>query len=631
MVFLKAVWRFVLGVKDVLVLFFLLLFFGFLYAALSFSSGERQAHIATGALWLDLDGTIVEQPSAEDPLAILSGNSAPLREYRLRDIVTALDAARTDGNVKAVVLNLDGFMGAGQVALSRVGRALDAVRATNKPVLVFATAYEDDGYQLAAHASEVWINPIGAIAISGPGGSQLYYKGLIDRLGITANIYRVGTYKSAVEPFLRPDMSPEAERANQALTQVLWQNWRSEVGKARPQARLAAYTTDTLAAARATGGNMAQAALNARLVDKIGDETAFAKRVAALAGEDADPEGPGFAAIDFPRYARARTPANTGQIGVLTIAGDIIDGESGPGAAAGDSIALLLRKALAERNLKALVIRVDSPGGSVLASEQIRSAIAQAKARGLPVVTSMGNVAASGGYWVTTLSDTVFAEPSTITGSIGVFGILPSFEGTLAKIGVTSDGVTTTPLSGQPDLIGGVSPEFNAIAQLGVEDMYRRFIGIVSQARKLPPARVDAIAQGRVWDGATARRIGLVDRFGGLEDAIAEAARRARIAPSAARPYYIEQEPDRFTRFLEAMRDDSAEGSATMGRDLLGRAAARQRLLALRAVSDARAMIEGPAVRASCLECIGHAPPSPKPLASGGLPEWAGKLLALLR
>ncbi|MBB6123501.1 protease-4 [Sphingobium subterraneum] len=614
-----------------LVLLFLLLFFGFLYAALSFSTGERQARVTAGALLLDLNGTIVEQPSAEDPIAILSGNRAPLREYRLRDLVTSLEAARTDANVKAVVLNLDGFMGGGQVALSRVGRALDAVRAANKPVLAFATAYEDDGYQLAAHASEVWINPIGGVAISGPGGSQLYFKGLIDRLGITANIYRVGTYKSAVEPFLRPDMSPAAREANQALDNILWQNWRNEVGKARPRAQLAAYTADMLAAARVTGGNMAQAALNARLVDKVGDETAFAQRVAALSGQDDNPEGPGFAAIDLSHYVRAKTPSNNGPIGVLTIAGDIVDGEAGPGAAAGDSIALLLRKALAQNNLKALVIRVDSPGGSVLASEQIRTAIAQAKAQGLPVVTSMGNVAASGGYWVTTLSDTVFAEPSTITGSIGVFGILPSFEGTLAKIGITSDGVTTTPLSGEPNVLGGVSPEFNAIAQLGVEDMYRRFIGIVSQARKLSPARVDAIAQGRVWDGGTARKIGLIDRFGGLEDAIAEAARRAKIDPASARPTYIEQEPDRFTRFLEAMRDDNAENRAASGHDLLGRAAARQRLWALQAVSDARGMIDGPAVRASCLECIGHLPPAPKSPASDGIWEWMGKALAVLR
>lgn len=614
MAFIRAAWRFIIGVKDVLVLCFLLLFFGALYSALSLTGAERPVAATSGALLLDLRGTIVEQPAQESPFAMLSGSAEPaIREYRLRDIVTALDAARTDDHVKAVVLNLDGFMGGGQVALARVGKALDGVRAARKPVLTFATAYEDDGYQLAAHASEVWLNPIGGVAIMGPGGANLYYKGLIDKLGVNVNIYRVGTYKSAVEPFVRADESPEAKQASQALVDHLWQNWRDEVSRARPRAKIAAYAADPLGSAQATGGDMAKAAQNAALVDRVGDEDSFDERVAEIAGEDDSPESAGFARIEFEKYVKAHTPVNDGQIGVLTVAGEIVDGEGGPGTAAGDSIAGLLNKALAERDLKALVIRVDSPGGSVLASEQIRRAIAQAKDQGLPVVTSMGNMAASGGYWITTLSDKVIAEPSTITGSIGVFGILPSFEGTLAKLGVTTDGVRTTPLSGEPNVLGGVSPQFNQIAQLSVEDMYRRFLTLVAQARNLTPQRVDAIAQGRVWDGGTARQIGLVDRFGGLEDAVAEAARLAKLDPAKVQPYYIEPEPDRIATLLQSfMTSDAKMGAgarSALPTDLLGRQAWRQRQWAMQAMDDARSLTGGAAMRASCLECRAYGVP----------------------
>lgn len=623
-----------MGVKDVLVLCFLLLFFGGLYALLSIEGGERPKTAYSGALLLDLNGVIVEQPHEQNPLAMLSGSSEPqLREYRLRDLVTALDAARTDSHVKAVVLNLDGFMGGGQVALMRVGKALDAVRAANKPVLAFATAYEDHGYQLAAHASEVWINPIGGVAIMGPGGANLYYKGLIDKLGVNVNIYRVGTYKSAVEPFLRADQSEPAKQANQALADVLWQNWRDDVARARPKAKIAAYAADPVGSVQATAGDMAKAAQNAALVDKVGDETSFNARVAQIAGEGADTATDGFATIDLDSYIKAHTPANDGQIGVLTVAGEIVDGEGGAGTAAGHSIAALLRTALAERDLKALVIRVDSPGGSVLASEEIRRAIAQAKAQGLPVVTSMGNVAASGGYWISTLSDKVLAEPSTITGSIGVFGILPSFEGTLAKLGITSDGVRTTPLSGEPNFVGGVSPQFNAIAQLGVEDMYRRFVGLVAHARKLTPQRVDSIAQGRVWDGGTARQIGLVDSFGGLEDAIAQAATLAKIDPATARAYYIEPEPSKFAEFLNGIMSSDADArvgsKAALPTDLLGRQSWRQRQVALQAIGDARSMTQGAGIRVSCLECGAYAVPGAADTAQHDGMLW--RMLAWLR
>ncbi len=608
MAFVKSAWRILVAIKDGLVLLFLLMFFGLLYAALSFSPKPAKA-VNSGALLLDLDGTIVEQPSEADPFSMLSGSGPDMKEYRLSDIVTALEAAKDDAKVKAVVLNLDGFMGGGQVALSRVGKALDAVRAAKKPVFAFSTLYTDDGYQLAAHASETWVDPLGGVAIAGPGGSRLYYKGLIDKLGVNAHVYRVGTYKSFVEPYTRTEQSPEAKAANQALAGALWQGWQDEVAKARPKVKLTAYVNDPAAAAQASGGDLAKAALDAGLVDKLGNEGAFGERVAEVAGEPSGDRAGDFATIDLASYAKAHKPANNGQIGVLTIAGDIVDGEAGPGTAAGGTIADLLYTALAEKDLKALVVRVDSPGGSVMASEKIRAAVMQAKSAGLPVVVSMGNVAASGGYWVSTPGDVIFAEPGTITGSIGVFGILPSFEGTLAKMGITTDGNRTTPLSGQPDITGGTTPQFDAVMQLGVEDIYRRFVGLVAKARKKSPEQIDAIAQGRVWDGGTARQLGLVDRFGGLEDAIAEAAKLAKLDPAKAKTYRIEKEPDKFAEFVQTLLDDEKQASGP--RDLLSREGLLQRQWAMQAITDVRGLLEGTGMRADCLECRGFGGPRP--------------------
>jgi protease IV len=605
--FVKGVWRILVAIKDGLVLLLLLGFFGLLYAALSWSPKPARS-VSSGALLLKLDGTIVEQPAEIDPFSLLTGSGQETREYRLSDIVTALEAARTDDKVKAVALNLDGFLGGGQVALSRVGKALDGVRAANKPVFAFATIYSDDSYQLAAHASESWVDPLGGVAILGRGGSGLYYKGLIDKLGVNTHVYRVGTYKSFVEPFIRSDQSPEARQANQALADALWEGWQQEVARARPKAKLAAYAANPAGAAEAARGNLAKAALSAGLIDRLGDEAAFGERVAQVAGEPSDERPGDFASIDLPTYAKAHRPANNGQIGVITIAGEIVDGDAGPGSAAGDTISALLYKALSEKELKALVVRVDSPGGSVMASEKIRQAIMEAKREGLPVVVSMGNVAASGGYWVSTPADLILAEPGTITGSIGVFGILPSFEGTLAKLGITTDGVRTTPLSGQPDLAAGTTPEFDRIMQMGIEDIYGRFVGLVAKARRKSPQQIDAIAQGRVWDGGTARQIGLVDRFGGLEEAIAEAAKLAKLDPAKAKTYRIEKEPDKFAEFIQSMTERDDEDADT-ARDMLSHQAMIQRRWAMQAIADVRELLSGAGVRADCLECRGYGAP----------------------
>jgi protease-4 len=524
--------------------------------------------------------------------------------------------------VKAVALDLDSFIGGGQAALSDVGEALDRVRRAGKPVVAYATAYSDDSYLLAAHANEVWLNPLGGVLIAGPGGANLYYKGLLDKIGVTANVYRAGTFKAAVEPFTRTDMSPEARQANEAIARSLWENWVTEVRTARGKAQVLPYAAAPVEQIARANGDLAQAALNAGLVDKLGDRTAYGKRLAELGGV-LDEDVPGsFRAIKFDQWVAANPVPKGGRIGVVTVAGNIVDGEAGPGTAGADTIAEHIRKGLKDKDLAALVVRVDSPGGSTTASERIRQAVLDAKSTGIPVVISMGSVAASGGYWIATAGDVIFAEPETITGSIGVFGILPSFEGALQKLGVGADGIKTTPLSGEPDLLRGPSDVADRLLQTGVDSTYRRFLSIVSAARKLPVERVDQIAQGRVWDGGTARQLQLVDRFGGLDEAIVEAARRAK--PATATPVYLDKEPSFADQMLRSFRETDTEAPA--GRDAWSKLAHRPQWLLARGLADAQLILSGPAIQARCLECPAPAAPLRR-REEASLMSWLGGLM----
>jgi len=597
----RGAWKLLVAVKDALVLIALLLFFGLLFAALSARPGAKA--IGEGALLLDLNGSIVEQPAETDAVAALSGQSVA-KQYRLRDVLRAIDTARTDARVKVVVLDLDRFGGAYPAALGEVADALVRVRQSGKPVLAYATAYTDSSYRLAAAASEVWVNPMGGTLFTGPGGAQLYYKGLIDRLGVNTHVYRVGRYKSFVEPYTRADQSPDARAASQALYGALLEQWREGVARARPKAQVAQFLSQPQQAVLATNGDIAQANLRAGLVDRLGDRTSFGQRVAKLAGTEAGKPIGSFRTIGYDRWVAANPMPTTGDaIGVLTVAGDIVDGEAGPGTAAGDTIAKAMLDGLATKNLKAVVVRVDSPGGSALASERIRLAVLEAKKRGLPIVVSMGGLAASGGYWVSTAGDMIFAEPATITGSIGIFGIIPTFENTLAKIGVTTDGVKSTPLTGQPDIFGGTTPVMDAILQAGIENGYRQFIGRVADARRMTPQRVDEIGQGRVWDGGTARQIGLVDRFGSLADAVADAAKRAKLDPAKVHTVYLEKGPGWAAKLVQSLGGGEDEDSASPSGDIFAHAAADRRLLVARAIGDVARLTRGGSVQARCLEC----------------------------
>ncbi|MGB3844952.1 MAG: signal peptide peptidase SppA [Sphingopyxis sp.] len=609
--FPRKVWNLLVAIKDGLALIFLLLFFVTLFGLLS---GRPNAGlpVSEGALLLELDGVVTEQPAEIDPLAALSGGN-DLKEIRVRDVVHALETAADDKRVTSVVLDLDRFLGGGQVSLAEIGGAIDKVRAKKKPVLAFATAYTTDSYQVASHASEIWADPIGGVAIAGPGGSRLYYKGLMDKLGVTANIYRVGTFKSAVEPFLRADQSPEAEAANLAYAGVLWDQWLGDVKKARPSAKLDPFIADTAGAVRAAGGDLSKASLDAGLIDNLGSRMAFGQRVAEISGAQDDSQPWNYNAIPLENWVAANPPEQPGSaIAVVPVVGEIVDGEAPNGSAGGETIAQHILDAAADSSVKAVVLRIDSPGGSVLASEQIRQALLAAKAKKLPVVVSMANVAASGGYWISTPADRIFAEPETITGSIGVFGILPSFEQTLAKVGVTVDGIATTPLSGQPDILGGVNDEFNALAQASVEDIYARFTGLVAKSRKQPIEKVREIAEGRVWAGGTARQIGLVDQFGGLPDAMAAAAKLARVDGDYHAKYF-ETEPSEFSKMLAKWAGTAPEESAALPRGWFGIAAMNRQMVERRVVQDLTMLTEAGSVQAACLDCRGYLPAVPRP------------------
>lgn len=609
--FPRKVWNLLVAIKDGLALIFLLLFFVAIFGLLA-ARPNAALPVSEGALLLDLNGIVTEQPAEIDPLAALSG-SDQMREIRVRDVVHALETAADDKRVTSVVLDLDRFLGGGQVSLAEIGGAIDKVRAKKKPVLAFATAYTTDSYQLAAHASEIWADPVGGVAIAGPGGSRLYYKGLMDRIGVTANIYRVGTFKSAVEPFLRNDQSPEAKEANLAYAGELWDTWLTDVRKARPKAKLDSFIADTAGAVRAAGNDLGKASLDAGLIDKLGSRMAFSNHVAEISGSPDDSQPWDYNAIPLDNWVAANPPAKSGAaIAVVPIIGEIVDGEAPNGVAGGETIAQHILDAATDDGVKAIVLRVDSPGGSVLASEEIRQALLVAKAKKLPIIVSMANVAASGGYWISTPADRIFAEPETITGSIGVFGILPSFEKTLAKIGVSADGITTSPLSGQPDILGGVNDEFNQLAQASVEDIYARFTGLVAKSRRQPIEKIREIAEGRVWAGGTARQIGLVDQFGGLPDALASAAKLAKIEGDFHAKYF-ENEPSELSKMLAQWVGGDQEEVAALPRGWFGIAAMNRQLTERRMVQDLSMLTEAGSVQAACLDCRGYLPAVPRP------------------
>lgn len=458
----------------------------------------------------------------------LSGE--PPSQTRLRDLIEAFETAADDDRIPLAVLKLDNLWSASIPQLEELAAAMKKFQARNKPIYAYGPSFDQTGYLAAAHADDVSMDPYGGVFLEGLGVYQNYFKEGLDKLGVEMHVFRVGEYKSAVEPFTRMDMSEEAKAQNREWLQDLWQGYDRSISAGRkldPGAadRYVASFRTALEQQRGDAGKVAQAA---GLVNRLETLPEFRRRVAETVGEDQ--EHGSFRQIHYREYLRAvghERKSRTGsrnELALVTVQGEIVDGPGEAGQAGGETVSELLEEARRDEEVAAVVLRVDSPGGSVWASEQIRRAVQALRADGKPVVVSMSSVAASGGYWVSMDADRIFAHESTITGSIGIFGLIPTIEKPLAKLGIRTDGVGTTALAGSFRIDRPLSDDVKAIIQTQIEKGYRDFIEGVAKARKLEVAKVDEIARGRVWSGADAKGLGLVDELGGLEQATAAAA-----------------------------------------------------------------------------------------------------------
>ncbi|MHB1044917.1 MAG: signal peptide peptidase SppA [Thermoanaerobaculia bacterium] len=523
------------------------------------------------ALVLAPQGNLVEQLSTKSPSDLvesLAGGGT--EETLLRDVVDALAAAKEDDRISSVYMDLDDMGGAGMTVLEDVAAALADFRSSGKKVVVAGDLFDMRRYYLAAHGDELLLHPEGMVLIEGFGRYRSYYKDAIDRLGVTWNVFRVGEYKSAVEPYLRNDMSPEAKVADLEWMGDLWRAYVAAVAKARkttPEA-IVALVDQLPERLKAAGGDPAKLALDAKLVDRLASRADVRKRMIELAGEDAKSKS--FRQVALGDYLeelgndRPGAKAKGDEVAVVVAKGEIVDGTAGPGRVGGDSTAALIRKARQNEKVKAIVLRVDSPGGSAFASEVIRLELELAREAKKPVVVSMGSVAASGGYWISTSSDEIWASPETITGSIGIFGMFPTIEKPLAKyLGVHVDGVGTTPWAGVR-LDRELPSEVGGAIQAMIDNGYEKFLARVGKARKMTRDQVDRIARGRVWSGADAKEIGLVDNLGGLDEAIASAAAKAKLGKTY-RVTYVEKEKSLKEKLLSNLSIRATRVAAAFG------------------------------------------------------------------
>jgi len=461
------------------------------------------------------------------------------RETLLWDLTDSIRAAAADPRIPAVALDLEKFEGGTQPTLEELAAALREFRASGKKVIAYGVELSQERYYLAAQADEVLLDPMGFVLIDGYDRYRMYLKDALDKLGVEINVFRVGAFKSAVETYTRTNMSAEDREESRAYLSALWSAYQEAVTRARklqPDA-LAKYVGSLSKTVPAAGGDAARVALQAGLVTALKTRIEFEQRLVTLVGKD-DNNGSfkSVSADDYVHYAHAQkklTADGKARIGVIVAEGEILDGEQPPGTIGGESMVRLLRQARTDKDVKAVVLRVDSPGGSVLASEEIYRELVALRGAGKPIVVSMSGYAASGGYYISAPADEIWASPATITGSIGIFAIIPTVDRTLGKVGVSVDGVGTTPLSGQLRIDRPLGEEARALLQSTVSRGYSEFLERVANGRKKTRDEVDQIAQGRVWAGTDARRLGLVDQIGSFNDAAKAAARRAKVTDYA--------------------------------------------------------------------------------------------------
>ncbi len=474
-----------------------------------------------------------------------------LRQTRLRDVLTALEAASKDPAIVRVLVLTDDFAGAGPATLRALAAALQRVRAAGKPVWAWGSSYTQAAYFVAAHADRVYLHPMGGVRIEGYGGHRTYFREAFERFGISAHVLRAGAYKNAGETWVASGPSPETLQAEATVLDALWTQYTAGVEQARklPAGALAALVEGLPQKLEAAKGDGATLALAEKLVDglKTRDEMQ-AMLIQAGAAEDG---GKRLRSVGFGEYlVRLQHGRREAVIGIVVAEGGIRDGDAPPGSVGGDSTSALIKRAREDERIKALVLRVDSPGGSAFASELVRRELELTRAAGKPVVVSMGDIAASGGYWISMAADEVIADPATITGSIGVITMFPGFHEALAKLGLRTGGYATTWLAGAADPKRPLDPRLAQVIQSGIDHTYAQFTGRVAAARKKPQPEVDAVAQGRIWTGAQALERGLVDRNGSFADAIHAAAKRAKLADGQWQLGYVEVEPGRLDRLV---------------------------------------------------------------------------------
>jgi protease-4 len=488
------------------------------------------------ALILAPSGDIVEKTSAISPISRIingfAGLSVP-RETLLQDILDAIRSAAGDDRIRLIVLSLAEMENSSLNQLDAIGQALDEFRKNGKKVVAVDDLYSQGQYFLASFADEIYLNSMGSVDLRGFAVFSIYLKEMIDKLAINFHIFRVGTFKSAIEPFTRNDMSEDAKMANRLWLNNLWNHYSRTVARNRDLETgfPTAFVNEMPNLLRRAGGSMSRMALEANLVDGIKTQHEINSYLAGIVGPSGD--GRSFTNIHFRDYLKTipasytRAKPEGGHVGIIVAQGNIIYGSKVPGQISSDTLCRLIREAREDKRIKALVLRIDSGGGSAIAAEQIRQELLLLQEAGKPFVVSMGSMAASGAYWVSAAADRIIASPATLTGSIGIFGIFPTFEETIAKIGMHSDGIATTNIAGSDNLLTPLSPEFRETIQLSIEEGYDRFLTIVAEGRGMPRDQVEKIAQGRVWDGETALELGLVDELGNLDEAVAAAAELA--------------------------------------------------------------------------------------------------------
>ncbi|HIG60438.1 MAG TPA: signal peptide peptidase SppA [Gammaproteobacteria bacterium] len=524
-----------------------------------------------GALVLNPSGFLVEQKSAIDPQQFLQTGEGP-DETLVQDLVDALNIAKTDQRIKLVILNLDNFNGGLMPHLELIADAISDFRESGKKVIAASFHYEQSDLFLAAHADEILLNPEFAALAEGFGAYRTYYKTLLDNFDVSVNLFKVGKYKSAAEPYFRDSMSAEDKEARLEYLNSWWTSYTNAIEQARDLEagainQIANNLPEQLTSAQ---GNLAQLALDTGLVDKLLSARETREYLVSLTGEDEQTPG-SYRGIEFSQYLqseRTPKPQEADKIAVITVVGSIIDGFADAGTIGSRSVLALIDKARQDDKVKAIVLRVDSGGGSKTASEVIRRELQHAQEAGIPVVASMGSVAASGGYWISATADRIFAHPNTITGSIGIFGLIPTFEKTLSRYGIFGDGVGTTNIAGAISLDRGIDPVYAELIQLNIEGGYQQFIETVASGRDLSVEQVDAIAQGRVWTGSKALEIGLIDEIGGLQDAVSSAAELAGLETYSA--WHIEPDVSNREKILRELTSEIAATLPAREVDLIG-------------------------------------------------------------